>query len=107
MTEPDAAITVTVCWVDTALVLTVNCEELEPSGIVKEAGTTAAVLLLDNFTVKPPVTASPLRLTVPVEIDPPITEDGAKLTNASAACVIISLAVWEAPFRVPVIVAAV
>jgi hypothetical protein len=60
--------------VDTLLVLTVNVALLAPAGTVTLAGTVAAaVLSLIRETVAPPVGACPLRVTVPIEEDPPIT----------------------------------
>ena len=84
-----------------------NVAELEPAGILTEAGTFAAALPLDNFTVSPPVAASPLRLTVPVEFVPPLTADGLTLSNAREAGEIVSAAVREAPLSFPEMVAVV
>ena len=58
----------------TALVLTVNVALLAPAVTVTLAGTVAAVVLsLDRETAAPPLGAGPLRLTVPVDGDPPVT----------------------------------
>ena len=56
-------------------------------------GTVATLLLLESVTVKPFEPALPLRLTVPVEEFPPVTVEGFKLTDASDAAVIVSVAV--------------
>ena len=58
----------------TLLVLTVNVALLAPAVTVTLAGTAAAVVLsLDRETAAPPLGAGPLRLTVPVDGDPPVT----------------------------------
>jgi hypothetical protein len=51
-----------------------------PADIVTEEGTVAAdVLLLDKFTIDPPVGAAADKVTVPWEEVPPVTEVGLKL----------------------------
>ena len=62
----------------TALVLTVNVALLAPAATVTLAGTVAVdVPLLDRETAAPPVSAGPLRVTVPVEdCTPPVTLAG-------------------------------
>ena len=51
---------------ETAAVVTVNEAVVLPAGTVTEAGTVAAaVLLLDNRTVMPPVGAEVANVTVP------------------------------------------
>ena len=58
----------------TPLVLTINVALLAPTATVTLAGTVAAaVLSLERGTAAPPVGAGPLRVTVPVEDDPPVT----------------------------------
>ena len=58
----------------TALVLTVNVVLLAPAATVTLAGTVAAAVLpLIRETAAPPLGAGPLRVTVPVEGDPPVT----------------------------------
>ena len=58
----------------TLLVLTVNVALLAPAATVTLAGTVAAVVLsLDRETAAPPLAAGPLRVSVPVEGDPPVT----------------------------------
>ncbi len=56
----------------TALVFTENVALVDPAATVTLDGTVAEVLLLERFTVAPPVGAAPLRVTVPVEGDPPV-----------------------------------
>ncbi len=70
----------------TALVLTVNVALLAPAVTVTLAGTVAAVVLsLDRETAAPPLGAGPLRVTVPVEVDPPVTLIGLSATEESVA----------------------
>jgi len=58
----------------TALVLAVNVALLAPAATVTLAGTVAAAVLpLERETAAPPLGAGPLRLTVPVDGDPPVT----------------------------------
>jgi len=57
--------------------LTVKVAELVPAATVTVAGTLALVgLLLESETKVPPSGAAPLRLTVPVELEPPPTVVG-------------------------------
>ena len=68
----------------TLLVLTVNVALLAPAVTVTLAGTVAAVVLsLDRETAAPPLGAGPLRLTVPVDGDPPVTLIGFSATEES------------------------
>ena len=67
----------------TALVLTVKFALLAPAATVTLAGTVAADELLERFTATPPLGADPLRVTVPVEGDPPVTLMGLSVTDES------------------------
>ncbi len=60
--------------------------------------TEAVALLLDSDTTTPPVGASPLSVTVPVEVFPPTTETGLNTTPTSPAGVIANVAVCAVPF---------
>ena len=52
------------------------------------AGTCAAAeLLLDRVTTAPPAGAGPFRVTVPVEVLPPIVEVGLSVTEVSVKVV--------------------
>jgi hypothetical protein len=65
----------------TLLVVTVKVALVDPAGTVTVAGTAAAAeLLLDRETVAP-LGAGPLRVTVPVEGDPPLTLVGLSVTE--------------------------
>ena len=69
----------------TAVVFTMNVALLAPAAIVTLAGTLAAPLLLESSTGAPPVSAGPLRVTVPVEGDPPVTLMGLSAIEESVA----------------------
>ena len=70
----------------TVLVTTVNVALLAPAATVTLAGTVAAaVLSLIRETAAPPVGAGPLRVTVPVEGDPPVTLIGLSAIAESVA----------------------
>jgi hypothetical protein len=61
----------------TLAVLTVNVALLAPAATVTLAGTVAAAMLpLEREMAAPPLGAGPLRLTVPIEGDPPVTLSG-------------------------------
>ena len=70
----------------TLLVVTAKVALVDPAGTVTLAGTVAAaVLLLDNETVKPPDGAAEVRVTVPVAELPPTTVVGLRLRVESDA----------------------
>ena len=70
----------------TVLVLTVKVALLAPAATVTLAGTVAAAALsLIRETAAPPVGAGPLRVTVPVEGDPPVTLIGLSAIAESVA----------------------
>jgi hypothetical protein len=68
LTAPTVAVIVTVVVPDTEAVDTVKVPELLPAGIVSEAGTVAAALLLASLTDMPPEGAGPVSVAVPVEL---------------------------------------
>src|SRR5206468_12436545 len=57
----------------TVVVLTVNVSLVYPAITVTLDGTVAAGALLERLTTAPPLGAVPLRVTVPVDVDPPLT----------------------------------
>jgi hypothetical protein len=82
----------------TAEVVIVNVALVAPAVTVTLAGTCAAdVLLLVRVTTAPPDGAGPVKVTVPVDEVPPITELGLRLTGVSAAAVTVRVAVFVTP----------
>ncbi len=67
----------------TALVLTVKFSLVAPWATVTVAGSVAAEALLERETRAPLAGAGPLRVTVPVEEDPPVTLVGLSVTEES------------------------
>ena len=67
----------------TSLVLTVKFALVAPAATVTLAGTVAAEALLERETRAPLPGAGPLRVTVPVEGDPPVTLVGLSATEDS------------------------
>jgi len=79
---------------DTAVVVTVKVAVVEPLATVTLAGTVALLLLDDKLTTTPPDPAEPLSVTVPVELDPPITVAGESDTVVRFAAVMVRVAVF-------------
>ena len=67
----------------TALVCTEKVALAAPAATVTLEGTVAEVLLLERFTTAPAPGAAPLRVTVPVEEEPPLTLPGLSVTEDS------------------------
>ena len=76
----EVAVSVTVCVLFTALVVTANVPLLWPAAMVMLAGTAAATLLLLSVTITPLAPAGADNVTVPVEGEPPVTVFGDTLT---------------------------
>src|SRR3989442_15195676 len=86
--------------VATALVLTVKVAVVPPAGTVTLDDTVATPgSVLESETSAPPLGASPLSVTVPVEELPPVTLAGLRLSEegAGAGGVTESEAVWAPP----------
>ena len=82
----------------TAEVVIVKIDVVAPAATVTLAGTrAAAVLLLVRVTTAPPAGAGPVKVTVPVDDVPPITEVGLRVTEVSAAAVTVKVAVFVTP----------
>jgi hypothetical protein len=84
----------------TARVVTVNVALVAPAPTVTLAGTVATdVLLLVKLTAAPPVGAALLSVTIPVDVPPPVTLVGLKLTDDSttAGGLIVRVAVCGVP----------
>jgi hypothetical protein len=104
---PYTAVIVTEVEDATPLVVIVKVALLEPPTMGTLAGTCAAeVLLLCRVTTAPPAGAAPVRVTVPVELFPPTTEDGVRVREESVGALIVSAVDLLTPY-VPVIVAVV
>jgi hypothetical protein len=80
------------------LVVTVNVAVVEFAGTATLLGTCAAeVLLLESVTTAPLAGAGPFRVTVPVEVFPPVTVAGFRLMELNTAAVTVNEAVLVAP----------
>jgi hypothetical protein len=89
---------VTVVFVETGLVVTVNVAVVAFAATVTLAGTCAAEgLLLERATTAPPDGAGPFSITVPVEDVPPITAVGLNVTVFTTAAATVSEAVLVVP----------
>jgi hypothetical protein len=64
-------------------VVTVNVADCEPAGIVTLPGTVARLVLLLDSVIARFTAVTPFSVTVPVELVPPFTEDGAKVKDAN------------------------
>ena len=84
----------------TTYVFTVNVALLAPAGTVTLEGTVAALLSLKSPTCAPPAGAGALKVTVPVEVCPPLTLVGFNVSEESTgggAGVTVSAAVRLTP----------
>lgn len=71
----------TVIEAETRTVDTLKFADVAPAGTTTLAGTVATpVLLLERLITTPPAGAGPLSVTVPVEVDPPLTLAGLSLS---------------------------
>jgi len=77
----------------TATVVALNVAVVAPAGTVTEVCTVTAALPDDNPTVRPPVGAALLTVTVPVEPFPPTTLAGLKETPVTVMAVTVRLPV--------------
>ena len=85
----------------TELVFTENVALVAPAATVTLDGTVAELLLLERFTVAPPLGAAPLRVTVPVEGDPPVTLLGLSVIEFSVGLEEEGITVREAVMLMP------
>jgi hypothetical protein len=81
----------------TTAVVTMKVALAAPPGTVTLAGTAADVLVLVSVTTEPPSGATPLRVTVPVEVAPPTRLDGASTSDDTAGGLMVSDADCVAP----------
>jgi len=99
------AVIVGAVLVGTATVTTENVAVVAPAGTVTLVGGTALGSLEVKVTTVPAANAGLLRVTVPVEDVPPVTEVGDRVKLVGAGGVTVSVAVAEAPLAVAVITA--
>jgi hypothetical protein len=104
---PRSAVMLTAVCEATPVVVIVNVTDVFPAGTVTNAGTDAAPLLLVRFSETPPVGAAVPRVIVPVEVLPPNTEVGLRLSPVTAGGLMVKLADSDTPLRLPEIVATV
>ena len=93
VTVPSVAEIDDVDWAATAVVFTTNVAEVAPATTVTLAGTVAAALLLESDTTAPAEPAGPVRVIVPVDELPPVTDVGFSVSELRVAGLIVSVAV--------------
>ncbi len=99
------AVIVEVPAVRVVVVVTVKVAVVAPARTVTEVGTVASEVLLEvRLTTLPPVGAATLRVTVPVEVVPPRTVVGLRLTEVARIGVTVRVAVLATALAVAVIV---
>jgi hypothetical protein len=76
-------------------VVAVKVALVNPAATVTVGGTCTAVLLLDRLTTAPPLGATPLKNTLPVEEYPPVTVVGLKLNPLTVGGFTVRVAVCE------------
>jgi hypothetical protein len=92
------ALMVAVCAVVTADAVAVKAALVAPLGTIMDAGTVTALLLLLRFTLRPPLFAGKVRLTVQASVVAPVRELLVQETALSAA------GAWPVPLRLTVAV---
>jgi len=102
VTAPNFALIVTLVVDVTDFVVIVKVTEFMPGGTVTVPGSVAVEELLCNVTTVPPDPACPVKVIVPVEELPPLTDVGFKLKVESTASVIVNVAVGDFPLRLAV-----
>ena len=83
VTPPKTAETVADVAAVTEVVVTVKVLLVAPAGTVTLAGTLVALEFSESDTTAPPLGAAPVRVTVPVEVLPPVTLLGLRLKAES------------------------
>ncbi len=85
-TVPTLAFSVTLCAFITAETVAVNAAVVPPAGTVTVAGTATAVLLLERFTIRPPVGAGPVSVTAQASVPAPAKEAAEQVSVPNVAC---------------------
>jgi hypothetical protein len=93
VTAPRVAVIVATFWDETPTVVALKVTLVWPSGIVAVAGTVTPTRLLLRWTTSPPFPAGPFKLNVPVELEPPLTVLGFKVSEMSSIGLRVSVAV--------------
>jgi hypothetical protein len=98
-TPPPVAVIVTVLVVVTGFVVTVNEAAEEPAATVTLAGAVATIVFeLFSVTVSTaPAATGPVRVTVAVDVDPPVTDEGLSTTDAITGAFTVRLACFAKP----------
>ena len=81
----------------TGFVVIVNVALVPRPGIVTLAGTLAAIELSLSDTTTPPLGEGPLNITVPWEVNPPMTLVGLIVSKLNTGGAIVSAAVFVTP----------
>lgn len=82
-----------------AAVVTVKIAEVAPAATVTLAGVVADALSSDSVTVAPPTGAGLDSVTVPVELEPPVTVVGFILTAVTPGGFTARFADWVTPLK--------
>ena len=93
-TPPCVPVMVAKTALPTAEVLMTKVAEVAPAGTVTLPCTVALVLLQVRDTPTPPTAAGPDKVTVPVDLLPPVTELGDTVRLNRAGVAIVNVAVW-------------
>src|SRR4051812_22509594 len=93
------AVMVAVVLVVTGVVVMVKVPTDDPGGMVRLAGSWATDVLFElRDTTNPFEGATPLRVTVPKEVDPPATNVGDRLTELTCGGLMVRVAAEVAPY---------
>lgn len=84
-TLPDVAVSVTACAVATDATIAVNPALVALAGTVTVAGTETAASLLDRLTLRPPLGAADVRVTVQASIPEPVNDGFVQESALNAA----------------------
>ena len=97
LTPLRVSVIVAVVFRVTLAVVMVKVTLAAPAGTVTLAGTAAEALLSLNATTAPPDPAGAFRVTVPVELFPPLTLEGERLSPEGVMGLIVKLACRVTP----------